>query len=91
MNLVCRKITVTGKVQGVWFRKYTHDKAHELGLKGTVQNLPSGQVLIFALGPPEVVSELEKWCWQGSPESNVQDVASEAMELQPYNSFNIIQ
>ena len=32
------KIRVNGKVQGVWFRAFTRDRATELGLTGWVQN-----------------------------------------------------
>lgn len=91
MSLTSRKITVSGKVQGVWFRKYTSDKASELGLSGTVQNLPSGQVLIHAVGSLAQLEALEKWCWQGSPESTVKDVASEEIEVKDYSSFKIIE
>ena len=31
-------IQVKGKVQGVWFRAFTKEKAEELGLTGWVQN-----------------------------------------------------
>ena len=32
-------IIVKGNVQGVFFRKYSEEKAKELGIKGTVENL----------------------------------------------------
>ena len=38
MELLHYKILVKGKVQGVWFRKYTKEKAEVLGLKGYVKN-----------------------------------------------------
>ena len=37
-------IIVTGKVQGVWFRQSTKDKALELGITGEVSNQPDGAV-----------------------------------------------
>ncbi|MBI1289560.1 MAG: acylphosphatase [Flavobacteriales bacterium] len=91
MTIAARQITVSGKVQGVWFRKYTCDKAREFGLKGTVQNLETGQVLIHAIGPPQLVASLEQWCWQGSPESKVTDVRSVEVEPKPYTTFDIIE
>jgi len=33
-------LSITGKVQGVWYRKSAVAKAIELGLKGYAQNLP---------------------------------------------------
>jgi acylphosphatase len=84
------KIQVSGKVQGVWFRKYTCDKANENGLTGTVQNLENGDVLIHASGTEYQVSELDKWCWQGSPLSSVTDVKLIEMEATNYPDFRII-
>ncbi|MCF8278489.1 MAG: acylphosphatase [Flavobacteriales bacterium] len=84
-------ITVSGKVQGVWFRKFTCDKAKMMGLAGTVQNLPNGDVFICATGTTEQVTALEEWCWQGSPESKVIDVVSEESELNSFSDFQIIE
>ena len=33
------KAKVSGKVQGVWFRKYTLDSARDLAIVGMVKNL----------------------------------------------------
>lgn len=41
---------VTGKVQGVFFRRATKNHAEELGVVGTVQNLRDGSVEIYAQG-----------------------------------------
>lgn len=38
------KFEVTGRVQGVFFRKYTKNKAEELGLTGWCRNTPHGSV-----------------------------------------------
>ncbi len=90
MMLVSKKITVSGKVQGVWFRKHTSVIASELGVKGTVQNVPTGEVVIHATGTSVSVKRLEEWYWQGSPQSIVQRVVCEDMELKPYVDFRII-
>ncbi len=84
-------IQVSGKVQDVWYRKYTFDKAYELGLTGTVQNLENGDVLVCTTGTDEQIIAMEKWCWQGSPESDVAQVR--LIEVQPasYPDFRIIQ
>lgn len=43
-------LVVGGEVQGVGFRATTQYIAQELNLKGTVKNLPNGNVEIFAQG-----------------------------------------
>jgi acylphosphatase len=69
------EIIITGKVQGVFYRKYTSEKANKLGLQGWVKNEPSGQVRVCAAGKGEKLSELIKWCYKGSPKAKVDTVA----------------
>ena len=42
--------TVSGRVQDVWFRKFTRQKARALGISGEVRNLPDGNVHVIAEG-----------------------------------------
>lgn len=65
-------ITVRGKVQGVYFRKYTFEKAIELDLKGYVTNRPDGAVYIEAEGEADKLNELIEWCNTGSPDARVE-------------------
>ncbi len=70
-------IRVRGIVQGVFFRASTRDKALELGLKGTVRNMPDGSVEINAFGDPKALEELIKWCRKGPPAARVTSVEYE--------------
>ena len=83
-------IIISGKVQGVWFRKCTSDKAIELGISGTVRNLPDGNVQIEATGTAAQLKTFEKWCWTGSPFSKVENVKVLEIELQEFDGFRII-
>ncbi len=44
--MIAFRIKVTGRVQGVFFRASTKEKAEELGINGWVRNEPDGSVLI---------------------------------------------
>ena len=44
MTLVRAQVLVTGRVQGVWFRETTRERACALGLTGWVRNLRDGRV-----------------------------------------------
>ncbi len=46
---------VRGRVQGVGFRWWTHRRASDLGLRGTVGNRPDGTVEIHAAGDGETL------------------------------------
>lgn len=72
-----RHLWVEGQVQGVSFRACAEQKATELQLHGFVRNLPDGRVEIVAEGPEDQLEQLEDWCWEGSPASNVSSVRAE--------------
>lgn len=49
---------ISGEVQGVFFRATTQRFAQQLNVKGTVQNLSTGAVEIFAQGEKSVLESL---------------------------------
>ncbi|HPW33612.1 MAG TPA: acylphosphatase [Arenimonas sp.] len=63
--MIRRQFTVSGKVQGVWFRAGTREQALLLGLSGYAANLADGRVEVHAQGAAEAVAKLEQWLWQG--------------------------
>ncbi|MCX2744481.1 acylphosphatase [Mangrovivirga sp. M17] len=89
MKTVC--ITITGKVQGVFFRASTRDKARSLGLKGYVKNQKDGSVYIEVSGEEMKIQKLIDWCKTGPEEAEVENVS--VIELnQPAHeiSFDIV-
>lgn len=58
-------IFVSGRVQGVFFRSETKEKAQQLGLTGWVRNLADGRVEIVAEGEKEKLEELVNWAKRG--------------------------
>ncbi|NXF59069.1 ACYP1 protein, partial [Ciccaba nigrolineata] len=61
---------VSGRVQGVFFRKYTQKEAKRLGLVGWVQNTSHGTVQGQIQGPAARVREMQEWLRKiGSPQS----------------------
>jgi acylphosphatase len=82
-------ILVSGKVQGVFFRKYTVKTATSLGISGFVKNTFDGNVYIEASGSIKNVQELIAWCHIGSPSAKVEKVIVNVLEAGEYNGFNI--
>ena len=68
---------VRGRVQGVFYRASTCDRAAELGLVGWVRNCPDGSVELEAEGPGEKVEQLITWCRSGPPGARVTGVEVE--------------
>ncbi len=89
MEIKAIEARVTGKVQGVWFRKYTQDKARTLGLKGYVQNEPDGSVKVHAEGNPEALGKLAEWLHEGSPLSSVEHVWIKEVPAKGFENFVI--
>lgn len=68
---------VSGRVQGVWFRQSTKEKALSLCLTGWVRNLADGRVEVMAAGEENAVRELDTWLSKGPELANVSDVETE--------------
>jgi len=84
------KIEVTGRVQGVFFRKSTKEKADALGIQGFVENCTDGSVYIEAEGNIEALEAFIQWCQQGSELAKVKDVVVlKHEELKDFDYFEI--
>ena len=68
------KAKVSGKVQGVWFRKYALDSARDIGVVGMVKNLVDGTVLVNASGDDENLRKFKELLENGSPNSIVDKI-----------------
>lgn len=85
----CIRCRVTGRVQGVWFRASTRQRAEQLGLSGTVRNLSDGSVEVEACGEEGAVAALHEWLWQGPELAQVSDVRCEPLVQAPISGFSI--
>ena len=50
MTNCCVRAVVTGKVQGVWYRRATQEKALQYNITGYAKNLPDGRVEVLMCG-----------------------------------------
>lgn len=83
-------VYISGRVQGVFFRSSTEDKALELGMKGWVRNLLDGRVEAIFEGEKEKVEEMLKWCHKGPPYARVTNVEVEWEEYKgEFSSFGV--
>lgn len=67
-------VFISGRVQGVFFRANTAEKARDLKIKGWVRNLPDGRVEAIFEGDEDKVKEMIDWCHHGPPAARVDDV-----------------
>lgn len=88
--MVQYEIKVTGRVQGVWFRKYTEEKARMLGIKGWVKNTADGNVLVVAQAEKKDLETFMDYLKIGPPMSRVDKIIpSEIQGLSDFDNFSI--
>ena len=58
-------VYVHGRVQGVFFRATTRDKAIAMGVKGWVKNCLDGSVEAVFEGEKDTVEKVVDWCKKG--------------------------
>lgn len=72
-STVARRLVVTGRVQGVFFRASTRDRAAAAGVTGWVRNRPDGRVEAHLEGPADAVEDVASWIHAGGPPDAVVD------------------
>lgn len=83
-------VLIKGKVQGVFFRAFTKRNADNLGVKGWVKNLETGDVEAELQGSEEAVNELIKKLRQGPLGARVDNLkAVENKKQEDYENFEI--
>lgn len=73
-------LKIRGKVQGVFFRMHTQEKAEQLGdILGWVANNADGTVDVVAEGPENKMNDFIDWCHSGPSTSEVEKIEVEKL------------
>ena len=84
-------LIISGKVQGVYFRKHTQDISLQNNVYGWVKNLQNGDVECVLEGLKSNIDKVMIWCHQGPPNSRVNNVEIKYEEFTgDFNEFQII-
>ena len=87
---IARRLLISGRVQGVGFRWFTHDTASRENVTGWVRNLPDGRVEAYLEGESEAVTRVERALRQGPRGSRVDTVyVDDEQASGAYSSFSI--
>lgn len=82
-------ISISGNVQGVFFRQSILEWANSLGIAGFAQNRDDGSLYIEAEGELEDLECFIDWCRQGPPQAKVEHVEHHPMDLQNQTGFEV--
>ena len=87
---IARRLLISGRVQGVGFRWFTHDAALRDNVTGWVRNLPDGRVEAYLEGEAEAVMRVERALRQGPRGARVDTVYVDEEESSgAYRDFSI--
>ena len=81
------RVVIRGRVQGVFFRVETRERARSLGLAGWVRNNPDGTVEAVFQGDRDRVDSMLAWCRRGPAAAHVEDVEVEWTEPRDERGF----
>jgi acylphosphatase len=88
-DTVRRHVTISGEVQGVFFRETARRKATEAGVAGWITNRSDGRVEAVFEGPAEAVDELVEFCRPGPTAATVEDVDVQTEEPESLSGFDV--
>lgn len=90
-KIIAKHIIIEGRVQGVFFRKNTKQKANELNIYGWVKNTNDDKVEILAHGDDNSLNEFINWCKQGPQKAIVKNLQVEEITIeQSLKEFSIV-
>lgn len=85
---VARHLVITGKVQGVGFRRTAKVIASRYPLSGYVRNLPGGEVELYIEGPGQILDNYIKEL-QAAMNAYIQKIESQDLTPVGIQSFEI--
>jgi len=87
--VTARRVRVTGRVQGVFFRAWTADQARTLGVGGWVRNCSDGSVAAHIEGDEGAVKALVQRMHEGPPSAEVEEVHVEEVAAEGLSAFEV--
>ena len=84
-----KRVVVHGRVQGVFFRDSTRERAQSTGVAGWVTNRPDGAVEAVLEGDAEAVESMVRWMSEGPRRADVDEVEVNDEEPEGLEGFKV--
>ena len=88
--MIRRRLVVSGRVQGVFYRDTCRSVAGSAGVAGAARNLPDGRVEVILEGDPTAVEKVIAWCRKGTRGSRVTAVDISEEEPEGDSGFRVL-
>jgi acylphosphatase len=89
MTPIARHLSISGRVQGVFFRAWTRDLADRLGVKGWVRNCPDGHVEAHVEGDAAAVEQMIEKLRDGPPAAKVENLRMWEADTFDFDGFEV--
>lgn len=88
-EVIRRRVKVYGRVQGVFFRDSTRDRANSHGVSGWARNMRDGSVEAVLEGEPEAVERVVRFLHTGPSQADVDRIDVDDEEPEGLTGFSI--
>jgi acylphosphatase len=88
-RVIRRRVIVHGRVQGVFFRDTTRQRARSRGVSGWVRNNPDGTVEAAFEGESDDVEAMVRFCEQGPRGASVERIEVFEEEPEGLEAFSV--
>ena len=86
--VVRKRLMISGRVQGVFFRETCRRVALQHGVAGSARNLPDGRVEVVLEGEADDVAAMESWCGEGPEWADVDSIEATDEPAQGVTGFS---
>ena len=84
-----RHLSISGRVQGVFFRAWSRKQADELGVRGWIRNRPDGHVEAHVEGDETAVEQMIGRLRAGPPAAHVEDIRIWDADMCEFEDFEV--
>jgi acylphosphatase len=89
MSAIARHLSISGRVQGVFFRAWARQQADRLGVKGWVRNCPDGHVEAHVEGEAGAIEQMIQCLRKGPPAAKVEKVRIWNVDTFEFDGFEV--
>jgi acylphosphatase len=84
------RLTLTGSVQGIFFKNFIKENAEKHNVKGYLRQLENGKIEIFIEGLTENVDSLIAICKRGPQHAQIRSAEEKEEHFQDFKEFKIL-